>query len=96
MKADYMRYIYECLKGEDGILANNFKTEDFSSYIKQRESAEISTEDECIDCELCNPEYHNPKAKWTHNDFMDFYSQEMTLFDFFEHEVCHEFEKAKR
>lgn len=96
MKADYMRYIHECLTGESGILGSNFKKEDFSSFVKQRESAEISTEDEVIDCEKCNPEYHNPKKNWTHSDFMAFYDQEMTLLEFFEHEVCHEYEKAKR
>jgi hypothetical protein len=42
MKADYLRYIYECLSGDNGLLYGNIKTEDFTEQLKNREKKEIS------------------------------------------------------
>lgn len=72
--------------------------------MKKKNANEISQEDQVIDCDICNPNYYtrNKKGKvvdavsWTQDNLNEFYSKDMTLLEFFEHEVNHEYEKAKR
>ena len=56
MKADYLRYIFECLNGDDGLLKNdeqftqdgiayNRIIEQFNDDTKEREKAEIRQEE---------------------------------------------------
>ena len=42
IKADYLRYIYECLQGEDGLLADNSEKELFIKEMKKKNANEIS------------------------------------------------------
>lgn len=66
MKADYLRYIYECLAGEDGLLVsstneNNFKffntPENFNDDLETKQQREINIEEGDIDCIICNPNF---------------------------------------
>ena len=94
-----MRLIYECLSGENGLLYDDQNREIFAEFIKNKDSKEISVDDDLIDCELCNKDF-DPEAdyqqSWTKTDRDAFYKQPMTLLEFMEHEVYHEYEKAKR
>ena len=98
MKADQMRLIYECLSGENGLLYNDTERKNFFEFIKNKDSKEIAIDEDIVDCELCNKNY-DPEldfVKWTRQDRDNFYKQPMTLLEFMEHEVFHEYEKAKR
>jgi hypothetical protein len=57
MKADYLRYIYECLSGENGLLGGDDQIlgqlVSFENDIINRQRNEIS-EEEAIDCDICN------------------------------------------
>ena len=57
MKADYLRYIFECLSGDDGLLNSEvFQQEEmFLDDAQTRFDNEISSDDIVIDCEICNP-----------------------------------------
>lgn len=96
MKADQMRFIYECLAGANGLLVDDYEKKSFIDDIKKVESDEINVSEEILDNPICNPNYYNDEIKWDQNKRNAFYSQEMTLLDFMEHEVVHEYEKAKR
>ena len=101
MKADQMRLIYECLSGENGLLygQEQQQREVFAEFIKNKDKKEIAVDDDFIDCELCNKNF-DPEAdfpqQWTREDRDNYYKQPMTLLEFMEHEVYHEYEKAKR
>ena len=47
-----------------------------------------------IDCQKCNAEFNFEKSNGLNKEA--FYKKPMTLLDFMEHEVVHEYEKAKR
>lgn len=97
MKADQMRLMYEALSGENGLLYHDTEKKVFLEYIKRRDMKEISEEDELIDNEIQNPNYNpDDNTPWTRADRDAFYSKPMTLLEFMEHEVFHEYEKAKR
>ena len=97
MKADQMRLIYESLSGENGLLYHNSERKSFLDHIKRKDMKEIAEDNELIDCELCNANYNpDDSTPWTREDRDAFYSQPMTLLEFMEHEVYHEYEKAKR
>jgi len=97
MKADYLRFIYECLSGDNGLLYGQEKKEIFLQYIKNKESMEISNEEE-VDCEICNDNYHPEEITGIIKDWdkLKFWRKEMTLLDFIEHDCFHEYEKVKR
>ena len=46
MKADYMRYIYECLSGENGLLYGVNTKHDFADLIRYRIDLNISEQDD--------------------------------------------------
>lgn len=97
MKADQMRLIFECLSGENGLLYELEEKKIYFEYIKNKDKREISVDDDIIDCELCNPNYDpDDSSPWTKDQRDLFYMQPMTLLEFMEHEVYHEYEKAKR
>ena len=58
MKADYLRYIYECLAGDNGLLAGTdpilSQPLSFAEDLKKRNNNEISEEGH-VDCDICNP-----------------------------------------
>jgi hypothetical protein len=93
MKADYLRFVFECLSGEDGLLNNPaFQVpEAFGDDTEARLKNEISKEKD-IDCEICNPK----KADGSTFDPNAFYNKKVTLLEYMKHEVFHEYEKAKR
>ena len=50
-----MRYIYECLDGDDGLLQyDKHSGRSFKKDLLYRDSLEISENDENIKCELCD------------------------------------------
>jgi len=55
MKADYLRYIYECLSGDNGVLYGITNTEDFTDLLKSRAKKEISLDElhQKVKCEYC-------------------------------------------
>ena len=92
-----MRLIFECLSGENGLLYEQEEKKIYFEYIKNKDKREISVDDDIIDCELCNPHYDpDDSSPWTKEQRDLFYMQPMTLLEFMEHEVYHEYEKAKR
>ena len=56
MKADYLRYISECLNGDDGLLTNIVEEETFDDDMESKQKNEIRKEGE-VDCWLCNDKY---------------------------------------
>lgn len=67
MKADYLRYIYECLSGENGLLGGgddilNQRTS-FTQEIQERKKNDASLNEDPdvpdVDCDICNDEYYN-------------------------------------
>ena len=62
MKADYLRYIYECLSGENGLLGGEDQILNqlvsFEQDILLRQSHDISDEEtKTIDCDMCNKHF---------------------------------------
>ena len=57
MKADQLRFIYECLSGENGLLYLDTETHDFLENIKNADENEI-VEEALIDCEICNKNFY--------------------------------------
>ena len=66
MKADYMRYIYECLSGDNGLLVSTDEIlgqkTSFKDLLLKRQQNEIeggSAENDdnysSVDCDVCNP-----------------------------------------
>ena len=55
MKADYLRYIYECLSGESGLLyEDEEKILNLKEYYLHKETHEIGDHmSEFIECEMC-------------------------------------------
>lgn len=98
MKADYLRFIYECVTGDNGLFYGYDKKEVFLQYIKDKEKMEITTEEgDDVDCEICNENYYPDEdgilKPW---DKYKFWKKEMTIVDFIEHDCFHEYEKVKR
>ncbi len=58
MKADYLRYISECITGDDGLLTNIVESESFDDDLLDKEKNEIRKEAQ-IDCWLCNDIYND-------------------------------------
>ena len=111
MKADYMRYIYECLSGDNGLLSSTDcalgQKSSFLLLLRERNDNEIEgssdTNDENyakVDCDVCNPKFDQDQSKRSKHqkDSIEntFMNKELTLLEFMEHECNHEFEKAKR
>ena len=65
---------------------------------------EINAGEEAIDCEICNPKNFYKEADdlkdrsldWSEEKRLAFYDKPMTILEFMQHEVTHEYEKAKR
>lgn len=104
MKADYLRYIFECLDGDDGLLRNEIQfteggklltleKEAFDDDIEERMAKEIG-DDKKISCLFCNPEEKDDTNMKPH-PVETFYREPRTLIDYFKHEVYHEYERAK-
>jgi hypothetical protein len=92
-----MRLIYECLSGENGLLYKTDEKKVFFEHIKNKDQKEIALEDTLIDCEICNKDFNpDDTSQWTKEQRDLFYMKPMTLLEFMEHEVYHEYEKAKR
>lgn len=86
MKADYLRYIYECLSGDNGLLYGIDNTENFKELLKRRTKKEISID-----------ELHS----LTRNSILDEMNErdpedQYTLLKFMEHEVIVQYEFAMR
>ena len=67
MKADYLRYIYECLSGDNGLLYGDTHQRNFAADIELRAKNEIASdaEDEIDD------DYENPNEEKTLLKFME-------------------------
>lgn len=100
MKADYLRYIFECLNGDDGLLKNDEKfrhgdkiltrtPERFDDDTEEREKREINKDEKSKHVNLVYPPYKKGD-KVIAND-----KQEMTLIEYFRNEVYFEYERAK-
>jgi len=105
MKADYLRYIYECLSGDNGLLAKyndpRFKV-DLNWLVKERDDDAIRSggdDVDIVDSEIFYSLYQNSATKNTvksaKHKMENFYKNPMLLSDFLEHEVVFEYEKAK-
>ena len=46
IKADHLRYVYECLSGDDGLLFKDLKKRNFKNIIKARQANEIKGDDD--------------------------------------------------
>lgn len=98
MKADYLRYIFECISGDQGLLVTQtdpcfFAPEAFDDDVESRVKHEIRRE-ENIGCLICNPK--DAPGEDSVDYMAEFYKKKMTLMDYMKHEVFHEFERAKR
>lgn len=79
MKADYLRYIYECLSGDNGLLSGETEKIDFSKQIEEREKKEINKEEMSKEKNKLKRASGNVK----------------TLLEFMENEVFYQYELAK-
>ena len=96
MKADYLRYIYECLSGDNGVLYGITNTEDFTDLLKSRAKKEISLDElhQKVKCEYCYIiERENQRLK---DEGKEDEGDQYTLLEFMEHEVFHQYELAMR
>lgn len=106
MKADYMRFIYECISGDNGLLksqkADKF-VKSFQEDIVEREKNEIRDDKPADEVDIVNSEiYYNIypseaekiKVQSAKEKLDLFYREEMTLLKFLEHEIVFEYEKA--
>lgn len=99
MKADNMRIIYECLGYDDGLLKHDTRPlQSFIDVISNRNSHEVSNDDgDVIRCELCdincNTCENAERRLMIPANIED--RDDMSLLLFMEHEVYHEYEKAK-
>lgn len=102
MKADYLRYIYECLSGDNGLLGSkkNIKSiyKDDIDLIEMKQIKDTESVD-CVDSEIYyslhpldgkQASFKDPKEK-----LKRFYGMEKTLLEFLEHEIVFEYEKVK-
>lgn len=101
MKADYMRFIYECLSGDNGLLADATYEQshlDFSHFIKKKEDADAvdTSKIDKVECEIYYIIHSNNSDKNKQMKMDDFYKQKRNLIDFLEHEIAFEYEKAKQ
>ena len=80
MKADYLRYIYECLSGDNGLLSGDNEIIDFSKQIEEREKKEINKEEMSKEKNKLKRASGNVKC---------------TLLEFMENEVFYQYELAK-
>jgi len=102
MKADYLRYIYECLSGDNGLLAaRKMEKSSFKDDIDTIEAFQIKKTDDVdvVDSEIYYSLYPIDGKKSSFKDpkqkLKNFYEKEMTLLDFLEHEIVFEYEKVK-
>jgi len=68
MKADYLRFIFECLHGDNGIFFKDPrppKAEGYNDYMDKRRGDEIvdvyiqvNLKEHELTCELCDVDYH--------------------------------------
>lgn len=68
MKADYLRYIFECLQGDNGLLHKDWTKQSFEEAIELREAAEInfSSVDDDTTCDMCDPIYYSGSMRETY------------------------------
>mmetsp|Transcript_8941 Transcript_8941/g.15146 ORF Transcript_8941/g.15146 Transcript_8941/m.15146 type:complete len:252 (+) Transcript_8941:314-1069(+) len=98
IKADYMRYILECLTGDDGLLAQD-KAESFN-FIQMQKDKIMAKEMALM--EIARQGDKDTQLELSREDVLkctfcsDEKSKNVTLLEFFEHEVHHEYEKAKK
>lgn len=86
MKADYLRYIYECLSGDNGLLYGIDKKEDFTEMLERRDKREISLD-----------EIHSLTRKQILIEMGEYNDDDQyTLLKFMEHEVLIQYEYAMR
>ena len=109
MKADNLRYIYECLSGDNGLLSlkdNNgtkFKDikVDFSNYLDRKSQEEIrkgadgKNDDDVVSSAIYYKVYNDDKIESALQKLQSFYKNKMSLLKFLEHEIVFEYEKAK-
>jgi len=111
MKAEYLRYVYECVSGDNGLLYGVARKQSFAAAFQERHEGEISEEqvDKTYHCEIYEKIFKEENNKEGQSKpssglseeekeqrFAAFYSQERTLRAYLEHEVIFEYEKAKR
>ena len=105
MKADYLRYIHECLSGDNGLLANynddRFKV-DLKTIVEERDKDGVrqgGDDVDIVESEIYYNIYSNATSKnqikSAKTKMENFYKEPMLLSDFLEHEVVFEYEKAK-
>lgn len=106
MKADYLRYVYECLSGDNGLLANNRKESDkvnLKKLINLRKKDEVRDDAQgsvdIVDSDIYYKMYSSQdknmiELKSAEQKMENFYTQPLHLDEFLEHEVIFEYEKA--
>ena len=54
MKAEYLRYVYECVSGDNGLLYGEARKQSFAAAFQERNEGEISEEqvDKTYHCEI--------------------------------------------
>lgn len=102
MKADNLRFVYECLDGDNGLFYDNEgegnhslgqdrTVYDFSVFNERDDNKKCGWYNETLTKEVYEPE--DVQCDLCANFYEE---QNMTLLEFFEHEVNHEYEKAMR
>ena len=102
MKADYLRYIYECLSGDNGLLQYNMNDKiNVKADVDMRETHGVKNTDDVDVCysEIYYSLYPTDGKKNTFKNAKEqldnFYKKDMTLLEYLEHEVVFEYEKVK-
>lgn len=111
MKADYLRYIFECLDGDDGLLKNDEmftitqdgkvkvlsrQKERFDDDTEDRLKNEINRFEKQITCQVCNMSNEADVNGSDKKAAKQYFESERTLIEYFKHEVYHDYEKAKQ
>ena len=110
MKADYLRYIYECCHGDNGLFYQDprpTQSNGYKKYMDDRYGEEITLfnitkdlKENQVKCELCYKDFYaDQKGMKRRENAIEKDLEErtdITFMQFFEHEVFHEYEKVKQ
>ena len=109
MKADYLRYIYECCHGDNGLFFQDPRPTQpggYQQYMANRYGEETTLypiqkdlKENQVKCELCDKDFYADQKgmKKKENAIEEVLDQrtDITFMQFFEHEVFHEYEKEE-
>ena len=98
MKADQLRFIYECLSGDNGLLGKDKETLiDVTEHTGQRylDNQNQDTKLDQVDCKIYDKIHKVDETLDLKTKLDEFYSKEMSLLTFLEHDVIFEYEKVK-